>query len=196
MTGCLAVTCRPISGAPDHEGLAIVSVSIAALAGALVLMVVELVVSRANEHRLFGQGAVAPPDEAYSTMRWAYPGAFVAMAAEGVVMDAAPGPAMWIGVALFAAAKVLKTWAIASLGHRWTYRVLVLRGAPLVTHGPYRHMKHPNYVGVAGELIGMALITGARVTGPLATAFFVWLLRRRIAAEERALGMREPARSR
>ena len=92
-----------------------------------------------------------------------------------------------IGVGVFTAAKLLKFWAIATLGERWTYKVLVLPGIPLVASGPYRLMRHPNYVGVVGELIGMALITGARVTGPAGLVFFSWLLVRRIRAEEQAL---------
>jgi methyltransferase len=57
----------------------------------------------------------------------------------------------------------------------------------LVASGPYRLFHHPNYIGVLGELIGMALVTGARVTGPLGLIFFSWLLARRIQAEDRAL---------
>ena len=64
----------------------------------------------------------------------------------------------------------------------------MLPGAPLVTTGPYAFIHHPNYVAVVGELIGMALMMHAAVTGPLMTLFFMELLRRRIAAEERALG--------
>jgi methyltransferase len=67
--------------------------------------------------------------------------------------------------------------------------VLVLPGAPLVHAGPYRFMRHPNYVAVLGELAGMALLTTAWLSGPLATAFFAWLLYRRIQAEERAHGV-------
>jgi methyltransferase len=93
------------------------------------------------------------------------------------------------GAMLLVAAKAIKFWAIATLGRRWTYRVLVLPGAPLVASGPYRFVRHPNYVGVVGELIAMALLSGARITGPLAVLVFGWLLVRRIAAEERALGL-------
>ena len=88
-----------------------------------------------------------------------------------------------------AVAKALKFWAIATLGPRWSYRVLVLPGAPLVTSGPYRLMRHPNYVGVMGELVAMALMTHARVTGAVGIVLFGWLLVRRIAAEERAMGI-------
>jgi methyltransferase len=56
-----------------------------------------------------------------------------------------------------------------------------------VTSGPYRWLRHPNYVAVVGELIAMALMTHARITGPLGTLFFGWLLLRRIAAEERGM---------
>ena len=68
----------------------------------------------------------------------------------------APGPCA--GVVIFLLAKALKYWAIAALGDRWTFHVLVLRDETAVTTGPYRWLRHPNYVGVAGELIGAALM--------------------------------------
>jgi len=86
--------------------------------------------------------------------------------------------------------KALKFWAIASLGGRWSFRVLVLPEAPLVTRGPYRFLRHPNYIAVMGELLSVALALAAPVTGTLALVTFAWLLSRRIACEERALGLR------
>ena len=165
-------------------------VSGATLIAVLLIMLVELRISQANERTLRRDGAVDIADGVYGAMRWAYPGAFVAMAIEGMLWGAAPGPAMWVGLGVFVAAKALKAWAIASLGGRWTYRVLVLPGAPLVAGGPYAYVRHPNYVAVVGELVGVALLTGARVSGPVATIFFAELIRRRILAEERALGIR------
>lgn len=158
-----------------------------ALAVAMLLMLAELLVSMRHERLLRARGASAPPDAVYSTMRWAYPAVFVAMAVEGMVFGPAPRRVLVAGIAVFAMAKVVKLWAITTLGERWTYKVLVLPGVPLVTGGPYRFVRHPNYVGVVGELVGMALITGARVTGPLGLVFFSWLLMRRIQAEDRAL---------
>jgi len=67
--------------------------------------------------------------------------------------------------------------------------VFVVPGAPLVRSGPYRWMRHPNYIGVIGELVGFALLVEARVTGPVAVLVFSELLRRRIRAEEQALGL-------
>ena len=165
-------------------------VPIATLIAVLVMMLAELWLSRSNERWMFEHGAVAPPDPVYSTMRWAYPAAFIAMAAEGVIVSG-PSEAMALaGVMALVLAKAVKFWAIASLGKRWTYRVLVVPGAPLIASGPYRLMRHPNYVGVVGELIAMALLSSARVTGPVSLIGFGWLLIQRISAEERALGLR------
>src|SRR5262245_18375470 len=169
------------------------TLAITTLLAILLMMVGELWLSRSNERWMVAHGASAASDPVYGTMRWAYPATFVAMAVEGVMRDAPIGPAAVVGVAMLVAAKAVKFWAIASLGRRWTYRVLVLPGAPLVTGGPYRLVRHPNYVGVLGELIAMALLSDARVTGPIAVIGFGWLLVRRIGAEERALGLRARA---
>ena len=175
------------------------AISITALAVVVITMLAELWVSRRNERILLTRGAVETPDPVYATMRWAYPAVFVLMAVEGVLRASGlgwwpiegAGPGGWtsLGVLIFGAGKLLKYWAIATLGNRWTYRVFVLPGTPLVATGPYRWMRHPNYVGVAGELVGMALITGAWTIGPPSAAFFGWLLQQRIAAENRALGL-------
>ena len=99
---------------------------------------------------------------------------------------------MLAGAVLFVAAKALKWWAILSLGPFWTFRVIVVPGRPAGGRGPYRWLRHPNYVGVMGELAGVALMTGAPLSGVAGIATFGWLLVRRIAVEERAL--REAAR--
>ena len=164
-------------------------VAASALAVMGLIMLGELRVSRRNEGRLRAQGAIEPPDPVYATMQWAYPGVFVAMAIEGGIAGPEPGLPTVAGVVTMMAAKALKFWAIATLGTRWTYKVLVLPGVPLVDRGPYRVMRHPNYVAVIGELVGMALVTGARVAGIAGTVLFASLLYRRIAAEERALGV-------
>lgn len=154
----------------------------------LLIMVAELLLSRRNEYRLRTRGAWEPADDVYKTMRWAYPAAFVVMAVEGAAIGPEPGAATVVGVVVFAASKCLKGWAITSLGPRWTFRVLVVPDVPLVTSGPYAFARHPNYIAIVGELAGMALLVGARVTGPLATVLFTLLIRRRIAVENRALG--------
>ncbi len=181
-----------------------VVIPLAALAVVVLTMLGELAWSRRNEARLLARGAIEPPDPVYATMRWMYPTAFVLMAGEGALRGAGidwwlvdgrgPGWWTWVGAAVFAAGKLIKYWAIATLGERWTYRVLVLPGAPLIARGPYRVMRHPNYVGVIGELVGMVLLTAAWQAGPFATIYFGALLRQRIAAENRALGFEDAVR--
>jgi methyltransferase len=158
-----------------------------ALAFVVVMMLGELRLSKANERALRAQGAIDAPDDVYAVMTWVYPACFVAMAIEGAIVNLPPGMTTLAGVAVLLLAKSIKFWAIGSLGVRWTYKVLVLPGVPLVTSGPYRYLRHPNYVAVIGELLGMALLVGARVTAAIAVIAFGFLLRRRIAAEERAL---------
>lgn len=163
------------------------AVSAISLAVMLVIMLLEQQRSLANERALLARGAVEPVDDVYPIMRWTYPAAFVVMAIEGAMLGPSPGVTTAIGVVVLVAAKALKFWAIGSLGPRWTFRVLVPPDAPLVSHGPYAFLNHPNYVAVVGELIGFAIVVGARVTGPVATIVFGLLLRSRIQVENSAL---------
>ena len=164
------------------------SISIVTVLAVLLLMAGEAVLSSFNEKLLRARGAVEPPGDVIATMRWAYPAMFVAMGVEGALTGPAPQNILLWGLALFGAAKALKIWAISALGSRWSYRVLVVPGAPLVTSGPYRFISHPNYLAVAGEIASVAAIVWAPITGVLATIGFGWLMIKRIAVEDRALG--------
>jgi len=165
-----------------------VAIAVLTVVAALLMMGGELVLSLFNERQLRAKGAVEPPGDVIATMRWAYPVAFIAMAVEGALSGPSPAPVLLGGLALFGIAKALKVWAISSLGSRWSYRVLILPGAPLVTTGPYRFLSHPNYLAVVGELVSVAMIVAAPITGVLATFGFGMLMRARIRVEDRALG--------
>ena len=93
-----------------------------------------------------------------------------------------------VGLALFGLAKALKVWAISSLGSKWSYRVLVVPGDPLVATGPYQLIAHPNYVAGVGEIVSVAAIVWAPITGALAAFGFGWLMILRMRIEDRALG--------
>jgi methyltransferase len=162
------------------------------LAAALAMMVAELKRSRRNERALRQRGAVEPEGDVYRAMAFVYPAVFVVMAMEGALFGPAPNPILFAGFAVFIGAKLLKLWAIAALGLRWSFRVLVLPGAALVTSGPYAYLRHPNYVAVLGEIGGFAMIVGARITGVVSLLVFGALVRRRIAIEEKALGLANP----
>ena len=150
-------------------------------------MLVEAQRAASHERVQRARGGIEPAGDVYRVMRVAYPAAFLLMLGEAAWRSLVPVPGLAVGLTLFAAAKALKWWAILSLGPFWTFRVIVVPGASLVATGPYRFIRHPNYVAVAGELVGAALMTGARLAGPLATVLFCALMARRVQVENRAL---------
>jgi len=165
-------------------------VHVQALAIAVVVfaaMIVEARRAARNERAQRRQGGVEPAGDVYKWMRLLYPAAFAAMIAEGVWRGAPPGGVAAGGAIVFAGAKLLKWWAIVTLGPFWTFRVIVVPGRALVSRGPYRWLRHPNYVGVVGELLGVALMTGAVIAAPVMSATFTALLLKRIRIETRAL---------
>lgn len=149
-------------------------------------MAIEARRAAANEGAQLARGGIEAAGDVYPIMQVAYPAAFVLMLGESLVRGGTTSMVI-PGLLLFLAAKALKWWAITSLGPFWTFRVIVLPGSTLVASGPYRLMRHPNYVAVVAELAGVALMTGALVAGPVATVGFSLLMLRRITIEERAL---------
>jgi methyltransferase len=168
-------------------------------AAAFVPMLAEAARSRRNEATLRARGAIEPAGDVYPWMQVAYPACFVAMAAEAAIRRQPADVSLVAGAAVFILAKALKYSAIAALGDRWSFRVLVLPGKPLISSGPYRWMRHPNYVGVAGELIGAALMAGSPIAGVISFVTFGGIMLARIRVEDRALSgaprARPPERS-
>ena len=98
-------------------------------------------------------------------------------------------PPRWPLLTLFMLLQSGRIWVIASLGRRWTTRLIVLRGAPLVTGGPYRWFRHPNYLIVAGEMAILPLAFDALAIAVGFSACNALLLLRRIRLEQAALGL-------
>jgi methyltransferase len=160
------------------------------LALAFMPMLLEARRSATNDRTLRARGALEPPDDVYRAMQLAYPACFLAVVLESWARGGASGAVALAGGLLFASAKALKFWAIATLGERWTFRVLVPPGSTRTIAGPYRLMRHPNYVAVMGELVGFAMIGQAPIAGVIAIVGFGALIRARVRVEERALGLR------
>jgi methyltransferase len=81
----------------------------------------------------------------------------------------------------------LRIWVMATLGARWTTRIIVLPNAPLVAGGPYRYLQHPNYAVVVGEIAVLPLTLGLPWIAVIFTALNATILFIRIRAENRAL---------
>ena len=90
-------------------------------------------------------------------------------------------------LAVFLSLQVLRVWILKTLGPRWTTRIIVLPGAPLVTNGPYRFVSHPNYLVVVGEIAVLPLCLGLPWVAALFSAANAILLLIRIRAETIAL---------
>ncbi len=92
---------------------------------------------------------------------------------------------LWL--ALFFLIEIGRLWVLASLGERWTTRIIVLPDAPLVRRGPYRFVDHPNYLVVVAEILVLPLAFGLWRTALVFTLLNAVLLAVRIRAENRAL---------
>ncbi|HSM93982.1 MAG TPA: isoprenylcysteine carboxylmethyltransferase family protein [Anaeromyxobacteraceae bacterium] len=149
----------------------------------------ELIVSRRNARRALAAGGVEAGRGHYPALVLFHATFLAACAAEPIL---APRPwPLTASIAALAAALVaqgLRWWTVSTLGPRWSTRIVVLPGATPVTGGPYRFLRHPNYLAVAVELAAVPLIGGALFTAAAASIGNSLLLAVRIPAEERALG--------
>lgn len=150
---------------------------------------VELGVANRHLRWALQHGGVEHGAGHYPVMVLMHAAFLVSCLAEVLLADRPFIPALgWPALAALVAAHGLRWWCIRSLGNRWTTRVVVLPGAPLVARGPYRWMRHPNYVAVALEILALPLVHTAWVTAVVFTVLnALLLLGVRIPAEERAL---------
>jgi methyltransferase len=152
---------------------------------------VELAVSARNARRAQARGAVESGRQHFPFMAVMH-GAFLASCALEVVLLQRPFPGAvgWAALAVVVLAQALRWWAVLSLGPSWNVRVLVVPGAAPVRTGPYRYVRHPNYVAVVLEIAALPLVHGAWLTALVFSILDAAVLRARIRDEERALGPR------
>lgn len=150
--------------------------------------VVELGISRRHRRVLLARGARAVPERGFSAMVLLHAGVLVGSLAEPWLWERqVPG---WFGATMAAgvlAANALRVAAIRSLGEHWNVRVVDSTALGVVTTGPYRFVRHPNYVAVFLELLLLPLVRGAWVTAAVGAALHYVVLRRRIRLEESVL---------
>ena len=149
----------------------------------------ELIVSKRNAAWAAERGGVETGAGHYPFMVVLHTGFLAGALVEVWVRrpDVAPLLA-WSMLVLAVLSQGLRWWCIRTLGSRWNTRVIVVPGLPLVTGGPYRFFRHPNYVAVIVEGIALPLVGGAWITALVFTVLNAGLLRVRISTEERALG--------
>lgn len=148
---------------------------------------VELLFSASNTANLHRRGGQEVGAEHYPVMVGLHLAWFIALFLERAYGAGASGNIVWLGWAFLLWGQGLRWWTIRTLERRWTTRVIVLPGAPLVQEGPFRLLRHPNYLGVWLELVGVPLIGGCWRTALGLGLAHTALLLYRIRIEERAL---------
>jgi methyltransferase len=160
-------------------------VSLASIILALVTLqrLGELVLARRNTRALLARGAIEIGASHFPLI---------------VAVHAAWLIALWVfgrnqevnlpALAAFAALQLVRVWVLATLGSRWTTRIVVLPGEPLVASGPYRYFAHPNYAVVVGEIALLPLALHLPLLASIFTVLNAAVLTVRIRAETRALG--------
>ncbi|WP_343714663.1 isoprenylcysteine carboxylmethyltransferase family protein [Inquilinus sp.] len=146
----------------------------------------ELAYARRNESRLRARGAVESGARHYPLFILLH-GTWLLAVFLLIPADRAPS---WPLLALFVLLQAARVWVVATLGPYWTTRVLSLPGAPLVRRGPYRWVRHPNYVIVAAEIAVLPLAFDAWTIAIVCSLANALLLRHRIGIEEGALAER------
>lgn len=143
----------------------------------------ELILAERNTRRLLAKGAHEVGRGHYPYMVAVHAGWLIALWLLG------PGPPIHVvPLIAYIALQAARVRVIATLGERWTTRIIILPGAPLVRHGPYRWLTHPNYWIVVAEIAILPLVFGlpqVAVFFSLLNAIILWV---RIRAENRALG--------
>ncbi|MFI8949745.1 isoprenylcysteine carboxyl methyltransferase family protein [Streptomyces sp. NPDC053750] len=156
--------------------------------------VAELVVARRNAAWTLARAGVEHGRGHYPVMVALHTGLLVCCLLEPLLADRpflpAPG---WSMLALVLLAQALRWWCIGTLGPYWNTRVIVVPGARLVGAGPYRFLRHPNYLAVVVEVAALPLVHSAWVTATVFTVANVVLLAVRVRCENAALTRAVPA---
>ena len=143
----------------------------------------ELWLSNRNTRALLAKGGV---EHGRSHYPWIVAVHVISLAVLWVVAPSQPIDGFWLAV--FVLLQVARIWVLATLGPRWTTRIIAIPGEPLVKRGPYRWLDHPNYLIVAGEMAVLPLVFGFWDLAIIFSLLNAAVLSVRIREENKALG--------
>ena len=154
------------------------------------MRVFEVSWSKRNARRVLARGGKAIVPDGMGAIALVHVFWFLAIVVEELLL----GPQIrllryrWLFFSAFAGAEVLRVWCITSLGDSWNVRVLVCPGAARIRRGPYRFLRHPNYIGAVVMLVSLPLALGLPYTAAAVVPVKLLALRARIRIEDAALG--------
>ncbi len=149
--------------------------------------IVELIFAERNRRWSLAQGGRESGTAQYRVIVAIHTLFFVSLTLEWLYLSAGWNRAWPLWLVLLLAAECIRFWAILSLGRRWNTRIIVVPGMKPVMAGPYRYIRHPNYLAVAIELLSVPVLCGAYFTAAAFSAANVLILMHRIPMEERAM---------
>lgn len=158
------------------------TLAVAILAFVTVQRLIELVIARSNTRYLMARGAIEIGRGHYPLLVLLHAAWLAALWCYG-----RQAPVNLVLLALFMVMQALRVWVLATLGRRWTTRIIVLPGAPLVARGPFRLLRHPNYCVVVAEIALLPLALGLPWLAVLFSTLNALVLTIRIRAENGAL---------
>ncbi|MCM3766626.1 isoprenylcysteine carboxyl methyltransferase family protein [Neobacillus niacini] len=159
------------------------------LFGFIVLQrIVELVIAKRNEHWMKRQGAIEIGAIHYRFIVLMHMLFLISFFLEKLLFKHGLSPIWPILLTVFVLTQIFRIWVIQSLGRFWNTKIIVLPNASVIRKGPYRYIKHPNYLVVSLEIIVIPILYNAYFTAVLFTILNFIMLAIRIPREEQALG--------
>jgi methyltransferase len=152
------------------------------------LRLYELLISRRHQREMLAHGAQRVADPRFRWMVLLHTSVLVGAALEVVFLHRPFYPVFAaVCFAIFVAANVVRWWVIRTLGEHWNVQVMNSTGMGVITDGPFRYVRHPNYAAVFVEMLVLPLMHCAWITAALGSAAHIAVLSQRLATEERVL---------
>ena len=166
--------------------------SVIAFLGLLVvvalLRIVELRISRAHQRDMAARGAAKVEEPRFRWMVTLHTALLIGAALEVVFLQRPFIPALAAAMfAIFLVANGVRWWVIRTLGSHWNVQVMDSTGLGVITTGPFRYVRHPNYAAVFTEMVALPLIHTAWITAVVGSLAHVVVLSQRLSTEERVL---------
>lgn len=152
------------------------------------LRIYELQISRRHQREMISHGASRVMDPVFGPMVALHTGVLLGAALEVVFLHRPFYPVLAaICFGIFLAANIVRWWVIRTLGEHWNVEVMNSTSMGVITSGPFRYVRHPNYAAVFVEMLVLPLIHSAWITAAVGSAAHILVLSRRINTEERVL---------